>query len=59
MNPIFNASWSRAWSGLGASGDGIQVRDNLLARYAEPHRKYHTLQHLEECKRSTNPSLVI
>jgi len=47
--PIFKASWTRAWSGLGAAGDGIQVRDNLLARYAEPHRKYHTLQHLEEC----------
>lgn len=25
------------------------MRDDLLRRHAEPHRKYHTLQHLREC----------
>jgi predicted metal-dependent HD superfamily phosphohydrolase len=25
------------------------VFDNLIARYSEPHRKYHTLRHLDEC----------
>lgn len=49
MNPPFDVSWSRAWRGLQAAGDGHEVRDALLARYAEPHRRYHTLQHLAEC----------
>ena len=37
------------WSGLGAIGDGGMARDALVARYSEPWRKYHALQHLEEC----------
>ncbi len=41
-------SWSRCRAGLGARGDGLPLRDALLAGYAQPHRKYHTLQHLEE-----------
>jgi predicted metal-dependent HD superfamily phosphohydrolase len=49
MNRLFISSWSRAWSGLHAQGDAVALRNALLARYAEPHRKYHTLQHLEEC----------
>lgn len=44
----FSASWSRAWSGLSAAGDGIELRDALLARYGEAQRKYHTRQHLAE-----------
>lgn len=43
------SSWDRAWSGLQAQGAGAHVRDAVLARYAEPHRRYHTLQHLAEC----------
>lgn len=42
-------SWLRAWMGIGARTDGVAVRDGLVARYSEPHRKYHTLQHLREC----------
>jgi predicted metal-dependent HD superfamily phosphohydrolase len=34
---------------MGASGDGLQLFGDLLARYSEPWRRYHTLQHLEEC----------
>jgi predicted metal-dependent HD superfamily phosphohydrolase len=49
MNPLVASSWLRAWHGLHARGDGLAVRDDVLARYAEPHRKYHTVQHLEEC----------
>ena len=41
-------SWARAWRGIGRD-DGAAVRDSLLAAYAEPHREYHTLQHLREC----------
>ena len=46
---VFETSWDRAWQGLQTAGSGHTVRDAVLARYAEPHRKYHTLQHLEEC----------
>ena len=45
----FVRSWARAWRGAGAAGDGLAWRDALLQRYAEPHRHYHTLQHLDEC----------
>jgi predicted metal-dependent HD superfamily phosphohydrolase len=45
----FQRSWARAWNGCGAQGDGGELASALLARYAEPHRRYHTLQHLSEC----------
>jgi predicted metal-dependent HD superfamily phosphohydrolase len=37
------------WAALGAQGDGLALRDTLLNCYQEPHRRYHTLQHLGEC----------
>jgi predicted metal-dependent HD superfamily phosphohydrolase len=37
------------WSGLGACGEGSDERDRLIARYSEPGRRYHTVQHLSEC----------
>lgn len=42
-------SWDRAWKQTKAEGDGFSIRDDLLNRYSEPHRSYHTLQHLTEC----------
>jgi predicted metal-dependent HD superfamily phosphohydrolase len=45
----WRSSWQRAWHGVGASGDGGALFHALLDRYAEPHRKYHTQQHLGEC----------
>ncbi|MBK8067452.1 MAG: N-methyl-D-aspartate receptor NMDAR2C subunit [Rhodanobacteraceae bacterium] len=45
----FTRSWRRAWNGAGAKGDGVAWRDALLRCYAEAHRHYHTLQHLDEC----------
>jgi predicted metal-dependent HD superfamily phosphohydrolase len=42
------ASWSDAWRALGASADDALLAE-LLARYGESHRAYHTLQHLGEC----------
>jgi predicted metal-dependent HD superfamily phosphohydrolase len=44
-----NASWRRAWRGLGASTDGAPLCAALTAAYREPHRRYHSLQHLGEC----------
>ena len=45
----FLSSWRCAWQGCGARGDGLDVERALLARYAEPRRRYHTVQHLAEC----------
>jgi len=43
-----SASWQRAWAELGLTADA-SLRDRLLAAWSEPHRRYHTLQHLREC----------
>jgi predicted metal-dependent HD superfamily phosphohydrolase len=42
-------AWSRCWIELGAAVVPAPVHAELLARYSEPHRAYHTLQHLQEC----------
>jgi predicted metal-dependent HD superfamily phosphohydrolase len=42
------ARWQASWQALGATPDGA-LHAELLARYAEPHRAYHTQQHLAEC----------
>jgi predicted metal-dependent HD superfamily phosphohydrolase len=47
--PAFETSWTTAWTALGAQADGLAEYRALLARYAEPHRAYHTRQHLAEC----------
>lgn len=49
MSPTMNlARWQRPWTALGARGNEA-LRAELLARHAEPHRAYHTGQHLAEC----------
>jgi len=40
--------WRSAWQELGARG-AEALHAELLVRYAEPHRVYHTQQHLTEC----------
>ena len=49
MSVTLEASWRRCWRGIGAAGDGGPVHAALLAAWREPHRRYHTLQHLGEC----------
>src|SRR5690242_4793748 len=46
---VFSDSWSRAWRGLQAEGEGDAAQQLLLSKYAETTRKYHTQQHLSEC----------
>jgi predicted metal-dependent HD superfamily phosphohydrolase len=46
---LFEKSWQRACIGLGLSSPAEGLRDELLARYNEPQRHYHTQQHLAEC----------
>jgi predicted metal-dependent HD superfamily phosphohydrolase len=43
------ASWLDAWHQLGVDAPDEALRAELVARYSEPHRAYHTLQHLDEC----------
>lgn len=37
------------WQELGAAEADDLLFHQLVASYSEPHRKYHTVQHLEEC----------
>ena len=41
--------WRGVWSELGALQGDEELYNSLVACYSEPHRKYHTLQHLNEC----------
>lgn len=41
--------WAAMWQRLGVQGDAKAVYNDLVARYSEPHRAYHTLQHIEHC----------
>ena len=43
------AQWQGMWKELGAANPDPRLHDELIARYSEPHRRYHTLQHLGEC----------
>jgi len=41
--------WKATWAGLGVECALHDVYDRLSARYGEPHRAYHTRDHLEDC----------
>jgi predicted metal-dependent HD superfamily phosphohydrolase len=47
--------WMDAWRRIGAAPPP-SLRADLLARYAEPHRAYHTVQHLDECLAALVPA---
>lgn len=40
--------WQNVWRQLGVTADEELYR-KLVESYSEPHRRYHTVQHLEEC----------
>ncbi|MEJ8839081.1 HD domain-containing protein [Ramlibacter sp. AN1133] len=44
-----NASWQRLWRELQADPVPNGLYNQLVAAYSEPHRHYHTLQHLRAC----------
>lgn len=48
MSIDWSTRWERTWRDLGVPADAAE-RDSLMARYAEPQRRYHTLRHLDEC----------
>jgi predicted metal-dependent HD superfamily phosphohydrolase len=41
--------WQSVWRQLGASNADEGLYRQLVACYSETHRKYHTIQHLDEC----------
>jgi predicted metal-dependent HD superfamily phosphohydrolase len=41
--------WLDLWNRIGAQGNAHEVYKDLVARYSEPHRHYHTLTHIEYC----------
>jgi predicted metal-dependent HD superfamily phosphohydrolase len=41
--------WRATWKGLGVEAADDELYRALIARYSEPHRKYHTVRHLDEC----------
>jgi predicted metal-dependent HD superfamily phosphohydrolase len=41
--------WARLWQAIGARGDPLPSYERLTTAYAEPHRHYHTQQHINEC----------
>jgi predicted metal-dependent HD superfamily phosphohydrolase len=41
--------WRSTWYGLGVTAPDEGLYHELIARYTEPHRRYHTTQHLDEC----------
>lgn len=41
--------WRRLWTALGAQSVNGGLFNQLVRAYGEPHRHYHTLQHLREC----------
>jgi predicted metal-dependent HD superfamily phosphohydrolase len=43
------APWQRLWAELGVATAPDAVHARLVRHYAQPHRAYHSLQHLDEC----------
>ena len=41
--------WMSLWERIGAQGNAHEVYNDLVARYSEPHRAYHTLEHIGHC----------
>ncbi len=45
----YEQRWTALWQRLGAQGDASAVYNDLVTRYSEPHRAYHTLEHIGHC----------
>ncbi len=41
--------WHALWQRLGAHSASEPIFDELVRRYGEPHRAYHTLAHIQDC----------
>ena len=41
--------WQELWTRLGGAPPDAAMFERVIACYSEPHRKYHTVRHLDEC----------
>ncbi len=41
--------WQTTWDRLRVPAPPAPLLEDLIARYCEPHRRYHTVRHLDEC----------
>src|SRR3989442_12745478 len=48
--------WHAFWKRLNAEGDSNLPYEDLVSRYAEAHRAYHTLAHIEHCLEEFEPA---
>ncbi|MCP3930382.1 MAG: N-methyl-D-aspartate receptor NMDAR2C subunit, partial [Bacteroidetes bacterium] len=46
---ILNQSWLRCWKNLSSLNQLESLKEKLIIAYSEPHRKYHTISHLNDC----------
>ena len=53
-DPKLRARFGRLWRRLGAAEDE-GLADELIRAYAEPHRRYHGLDHLRDCLAQLDP----
>ena len=54
-NPLdLQPRWRHLWHRLGATGDPNPICNDLMTRYSEPGRAYHTLTHLAHCLEELN-----
>lgn len=51
--------WRTFWAAAGAAGDPEPEWRSLSARYAEPHRAYHTLRHIAHCLEELDPARAL
>jgi len=51
--------WRATWRGLGVLESNDELYGDLIARYSEAHRKYHTVQHLDECFAKLDEALYL
>ena len=49
MQKQIEQRWLALWQRLGARGNASAVYNDLATRYSEPHRAYHTLEHIGHC----------
>lgn len=49
MQRLNENSWLELWKRMGAKGDACAPYEDLVRRYSEPHRFYHTLTHISQC----------
>ena len=45
----FETAWASHWALLRLPAPAAPMRAEVMSCWAEPHRRYHTLQHLHEC----------